>query len=234
MGLSDEITELLKQEGCPLVGFADLRCLPEEATQGFPYGIPIALHFTKEAMIENLNGLPQRYEDEHSPMDERFAKLKQLLSDFLTERGYEALIKTPASIMDGETLRSKLPQKTVATLAGVGWIGKTAVLVTEAFGSAVRLTSVLTNAPIECGTPVTQSKCPPNCTVCADICPAKASKGRLWEAGTDRDELLDAHACRAAARARGKEKIGIETAICGLCISSCPFTKRALGYTNNH
>jgi len=40
---------------------------------------------------------------------------------------------------------SSMPQKTIATRAGLGWIGKTALLITPQFGSAIRLNSVLTD-----------------------------------------------------------------------------------------
>ncbi|MCL1821167.1 MAG: hypothetical protein FWG36_11015, partial [Oscillospiraceae bacterium] len=58
----------------------------------------------------------------------------------------------------------------------------------------------------------------------------KAPLGGLWEVGVDRDTFFNAHACQSAARARGKEFFGIDETMCGLCVSSCPFTKRELGY----
>jgi epoxyqueuosine reductase QueG len=48
--------------------------------------------------------------------------------------------------IDFETHSTKLPQKTVATLVGLGWIGKCALLVSEPFGSDIRLNRVLTDA----------------------------------------------------------------------------------------
>ena len=231
MRLNDEIVALLKEEGCSIVGFADLRCLPEEARLSFGKGILIALPFTREAMLENMNGLPRRYLAEHDPMTRQLQYLKKITVNFLKARGYEATGDTPASVIDYDALRSPLPQKTVATLAGIGWIGKNAMLVTEEAGSAVRMTVALTNAPLACGTPVTKSRCAPGCTACAEICPGKAPLGGLWEAGVDRDSFFDAHVCQAAARARAKALLGCGEAMCGLCVSNCPFTKRGLGYS---
>ncbi len=81
--------------------------------------------------------------------------------------------------------RTELPHKTVATRAGLGWIGKCALLVTRQFGSAVRLTSFLTDAELECAVPVTQSACR-GCTLCVDTCPAGAVSGRQWSTEVDR------------------------------------------------
>lgn len=230
MSLNGEILELLNKKGCNIVGFADLRCLAEESHKNFNYGILIALSFSKEAMKENNMGLPQRYYSEHESMNHILKDLKGIIVDFLNGKGYDAAVKTPSSIIDGETLRSQLPQKTIATLSGIGWIGKNAMLITDETGSALRLTVILTNAPLDCGVPVMNSKCPQNCTVCADVCPGKAPLGGLWEAGIDRDKFFNAYACRDAGRDRAKRLLNIDKMFCGLCISICPFTKKGLGY----
>jgi len=230
MSLNNEIIDLIEKDGRAIVGFADLRSLSHDARKGYDYGIIIALSFSKEAILENLNGYPQRYYDEHEPMDRRFKELKIIVTDYLISKGYDSTGNTPASVIDDDSLRSLLQQKTVATLAGIGWIGKTALLVTNEAGSAVRLTVILANAPVVCGTPVKESKCDPNCMVCTDICPAKAPKGRLWEAGVDRDVFFNAYACHTFGRTRARELLNVEQTVCGLCISSCPFTKKALGY----
>ena len=229
MSINHEITQLLRCHGCNLVGFADLRELPAQSRMRFDVGILIALPFTKEAMRENKNGAPQRYYAEHAPMTQRLGELKQLTVDFLESQGYEALADTPASVVDNNSLRSLLPQKTVATLAGIGWIGKCAMLVTKEFGSALRLTVVLTNAPLDCAAPVTASQCG-DCRACVDVCPGGAPLGGQWEVAADRDEFFDAHACRRVARARAKQFFGIDESLCGLCVSHCPYTKQALGY----
>jgi epoxyqueuosine reductase QueG len=230
MNLNNDIIKILKQQGCNIVGFADLRCLSKEARRNFDYGIVIALPFSKEAMIENINS-PQKYYEERRPMTQRLNKLREFTADYLTEKGYEVNANIPPfSADDKDNLTSILPLKTVATLSGIGWIGKCALLVTKEVGSAFRMTVVLTNAPVECGTSVTKSKCPPDCTVCVDICPGKAPLGGFWEAGIEREKFFDAHACYSVANARAKEKLGIDDSLCGLCMSNCPFTKRGLGY----
>ena len=230
MHLNGEIVALLKEEGCDIVGFADLRCLSKEARQNFDRGILIALSYTKEAMRDNKNGLPQRYYEEFTPINKRLPQLATLTAQFLVGKGYKALAKVQSMVVQDEDYRTVLPHKTVATLAGVGWIGKCATLVTQEVGSALRLTVVLTNAPLQCGTPRTKSLCPPNCTACMDACPGKAPLGGLWQVGVDRDVFFNAHACRPAARAHAKAALNIEETLCGLCISNCPFTMRGLGY----
>lgn len=230
MDLNTEITSLLQKEGCDIVGFADLRCLSKEARQNFDSGILIALSYTKEAMQDNKNGLPQRYYDEFNSINRRLPELATLTAKYLTEKGYKALAKVSSMVVQDEDYRTVLPHKTVATLSGVGWIGKCATLVTREVGSALRLTVVLTDAPLQCGTPITKSLCASNCTACVDVCPGKAPLGGLWEVGIDRDTFFNAHACRPAARAHAKAALNIDETVCALCISNCPFTKLGLGY----
>jgi epoxyqueuosine reductase QueG len=230
VNINDEIIKLANEKGCTIVGFADLRCLPNEARKNFDFGVLFALSFSREAMQENNLDRPQRYYDEHKPMNQIFMELKNAAAEFLISSGYGAEINTPASVVNSETLRSGLPQKTVATLSGVGWIGKNAILTTNEVGSALRMTVVLTNAPLDCGIPITKSTCDPACMICTDICPGKAPSGQLWEVSVEREDFFNAHACQAAGRARAKKLLNTEETICGLCISHCPFTKNGLGY----
>lgn len=230
MPLNNEIIALLKKEGCDIVGFADLRCLSKEARQNFDRGILIALSYSKDAMRDNKNGLAQQYYAEFTAINKRLPELATLTAQFLVGKGYKALAKQSSTVVQDEDYRTVLPHKTVATLASVGWIGKCATLVTREVGSALRLTVVLTDAPLQCGTPITKSLCPPNCTVCMDACPGKAPLGGLWEVGVDRDAFFNAHTCRLAARAHAKAALNIDETLCDLCISNCPFTQWGLGY----
>jgi len=235
----NELRQHLENEynGDMIIGFADMRILPAEARQNaddktFDYGIIIGLPFSKEAMIENNQNLPQKYLAEHIPMNVILReKLRVAAANFLEDKGFDALTDTPATTFDKASLISQLPQKTVGTLSGIGWIGKCAMLVTKEFGSALRITVLLTNAPLECGTPITKSLCPQNCTACIGICPGKSVKNILWEVGIPREKFYDAHACSKAALTRAKELLDYDYQICGLCMSHCPFTKKALDYS---
>lgn len=117
-----------------------------------------------------------------------------------------------------------LPHKTVATRAGLGWIGKNALLVTREFGSAVRISSVLTNAKLDTGTPVDRSICG-DCNRCTDAGLGKAVSGELWSVDRHRDEIYNPHDCRRAARERAAKE-GINATLCGMCIYVCPWTQK--------
>ena len=146
----------------------------------------------------------------------------------LMEQGKSAeWLPATESFIDADTLSTPLPHKTAATRAGLGWIGKCALLVTKEYGSAVRITTVLTDAPMTTGKPVNTPLCG-NCTACVDDCPGQASSGRNWEVDLHRDSFFDAFACRKAAHKLARENIGVDNSICGTCIVVCPWTKKYL------
>ncbi|MBD5458872.1 MAG: epoxyqueuosine reductase, partial [Lachnospiraceae bacterium] len=65
-----------------------------------------------------------------------------------------------------------------------------------------------------------ESRCPEECTKCVDICPHKALKGRTWDIGKLRSDLIDYHLCNRK-RSDYIEKHGRKNA-CGLCMVVCP------------
>ena len=153
--------------------------------------------------------------------------LAGLAADLLVRGGHAAVALAATNVgIDPATHSTRLPHKTVATLAGLGWVGKCALLVTETYGSAIRLGSVLTDAPLQAAEPVTASRCG-DCSACVDVCPGGALTGEQWGPGVPRDSFFDAFACRRACRSM-VERIGIDETICGMCIVACPWTRRYL------
>ena len=209
--MNQEITALLQQEGCDLVGFADLSVLPTEPRKGLPVGIIMATPYAPQAVWEQLSEAQRQRirdkSDQGSPLERYVAAVKA----FLRERNYKRNTTYPSM---------EITHKMLATLAGLGWIGKNALLVSHALGPAVRFAAVLTDAPLECGTPIMASQCPPGCTLCATACPAQAIRGGLWERGVHRDEFFDVTACK-----EGRSTCGTP------CIAVCPFAQQGLSYT---
>ncbi len=227
MDISEYIKKKLLEKGASTVGFADLSGVPEQARDGLPYGIIIGMALDPGIVLGINNGPTLEYYDECKRINDRLDSLDKYTERLLMENGYIAMAMTEESVItDESSRRSVLPYKTVATRAGIGWIGKCALLVTEEFGSAIRISSVLTNAVLSAGTPVDTSRCG-GCNICKDICPAGAVSGELWEIGKDRDVFYNAFDCRRTARERSA-KVGIYESMCGLCIVTCPWTRRYL------
>ena len=94
-----------------------------------------------------------------------------------------------------KTLRYKVSHKMIGTRAGLGWIGKTDLFVSDAFGPRLRLVSILVNMPVGIpGQTIDKSRCG-RCNICVEECPAHAATGQLWDIHTDRDQFFDARKC---------------------------------------
>jgi epoxyqueuosine reductase QueG len=226
--MDQAIRDMLLARGAAMVGYADLRRLPGAAAGGFPTGVAIALALDRRVMRGILNGPTAEYFEEYKRANSFLDELSAEAVALIQEKGFRAVAQksTMGPDLDRATLTAPLPHKTVATLAGLGWIGKTALLITEPFGSAVRLTSVLTDAPLKTAEPVERSRCG-QCDCCVTACPAGASRNELWSAGMARAEMYDAFACFSKARELSS-RVGVKETICGICIRVCPWTKRYL------
>jgi epoxyqueuosine reductase len=226
--LSAFIHEKLMTHGADLAGFADLRKLPSDARRGLPTGIVVAIRLPKD-IVKGIAELPTtEYYEQYNTINKKLDALVEYGAEILQKQGYRAIALTREYVSQSETdYSTKLPHKTIATRAGLGWIGKSALLVTEAFGSAIRISSILTDAPLKTGIPMNQSLCK-TCMICKENCPADAVTGKNWSLKTTRDEIFDAHACRETARKRSLKNIGVEVSLCGRCIVVCPYTQKYL------
>lgn len=234
--LNSQIESRLISAGASLVGFADISGLPAEARGDMEFAISIAVALDVSIVSEISDGPTQRYYLEYVRVNEFLSRLCASMVDFLENRGHKARAIEPTIRIEGsakKTLSTPLPHKTVATRAGLGWIGKSALLITKVYGPALRLATVLTDASLEVGQPVDDSLCR-DCTKCVDRCPAKAILGENWQKGTARHLIYDAHACCATAtRLAGQKGISvtisgvcIPVTICGICIHACPWTQK--------
>jgi epoxyqueuosine reductase QueG len=223
--LNTKIKAKLIKEGASLVGFADVRGLPADVRCSMDFGISIAVALDASIINEISQGPTERYYQEYRRANEFLSLLCGIAVDQLKRRGRDAkAIEPTIEELDYETLATAHPHKTVATRAGLGWIGKSALLVTEEYGPAVRLATVLTDAEFDVGHAIDNSRCG-DCTKCVECCPGKAIVGKNWEAGAERRTIYDAFACCDAAR-RLSDTIGIASTICGICINVCPWTQK--------
>jgi epoxyqueuosine reductase len=225
MSLNIRIQTTLKEKGADLVGFADVRDLPADMTEGLSAAVSIAVRLDPSIVSEISNGPTQRYYQEYVRVNELLGQLCSQIASLLTTCGkWARAIEATTANFDNGTLSMPVQHKTIATRAGLGWIGKSALLITEEYGSAVRLGSVLTDAELETGEPIVKSRCG-ECHKCVDFCPAGAITGSNWSLGAPRESMFDAFVCCDTAR-RLAGRQGIEARICGICINVCPWTQK--------
>jgi len=225
--LNHEVEQKLRDGGAGLVGFADVSELPETLTGGLPRAISIGVPLDPKIVREIAHGPTPRYFAEYNRINALLAQLSEQAAAILRDTGFRAdTVQATTDNFDPVTLSMRVQHKTIATRAGLGWIGKSALLITKEYGPAVRLGSVLTDAEVQTGTPMNETHCG-SCRNCVDRCPAQAIVGDNWKLGAPRDAIYDAPTCRMTAM-RLSAQVGFEATICGVCINACPWTQRYL------
>jgi epoxyqueuosine reductase len=226
MSLIDETLKFILAQGADLTGACSLQKIPVVVRKNFTVGFSIAVALDPAVVAGIVEGPTMEYYREYCWLNERLDAISSAAAAFTRAKGFAVDRWGATDDRIYGRHQTDLPHKTLATLSGLGWIGKCALLVTKEFGAAVRLTSLL--AAIDEPVPdhsIVDSRCG-SCTECVERCPAGAPKGGNWKQGTEREEIFDPDKCRAKARELAKARTGIECTFCGICIASCPWTKR--------
>ena len=216
-----ELRDLFQERGVDLWGIADLTPARDFIiNQGgswlgqFPRAISIGL------------GLADLIVDQHNPQEPRRESIywhhvynvvtpaldfiAYDVTRWLSKRGFAAFPVPASTPYQYEKLSGLFSHKLAAHLAGLGWIGKSCLLVTKEFGPRMRFVSVLTDAPLPPGKPL-ENSCG-KCHICVDTCPVGAFTGREFSPDEPRDQRFQAFKCSDFRRDHP----------CGLCVSSCP------------
>ena len=147
------------------------------------------------------------------------------LANALRREGFDAFPIPASKRTSDEKIAGIFSQKLAAHLAGLGWIGKSCLLVTPDHGPRVRWVTVLTDAPLEpTGSPMAP-RCG-DCTACVDVCPVSAFTGREFSEDEPREARFDAAACERYFKEMENQK-GV--AVCGMCLWVCPWGRKGKG-----
>jgi epoxyqueuosine reductase QueG len=233
ISLREKLQQIVESEGGDYFGVADLGLAKAEVIrQGgaelavYPRAISVGIGLADD-IVDRLPDREQRavaVSYRHHCYDVINGRLDDIASRIASElqrSGYRAFPLPSSLRVDDERICSLFSHKLAAHLAGLGWIGKSCLLVTPGHGPRVRFVSVLTDAPLEAGTPMDEA-CG-SCTECADICPASAILGRNFRDDEPREARYDARKCEKYLYST--EKSG-RPAVCGMCLYVCPHGKR--------
>jgi epoxyqueuosine reductase len=158
-----------------------------------------------------------RNTDYHETMAERLERLMQeVASKMPRDLKWKVCVDTSAVL-----------EKSWASLAGIGWIGKNTLLIHPQYGSYLFLGEILLSLPVHQGPKPLPNYCG-NCTRCLDQCPTSA----FTAPGT-----LDSRKCISywTLEKRGELPIGEKNrqamgkwvAGCDVCQEVCPFNTKA-------
>ena len=211
MEVEIEIKEALKEKGADIVRIVDISGLDCEQTQGFPTAVLFIMALSKDYILDVYNDVPLAQPDDFVDKEHKCDELADWLADFIRQKGYGAYSQSEDSNdengqYDEAALSSVLPHKTIARLAGLGFIGKNDLLVTDEYGCAVSMCSVLTDAPLRAELCDIKPPGCGECGVCREACNAGAIYGKEWTEEGGREGIIDVYKCDP----------------CGKCMTNCP------------
>ncbi len=217
-----------------IYGFADLNGLLSPKFSGFSYGISIGRKLDDKIIDLIEDGPTFEYLEHYNFINSELAKVTELISIELKQANIFNYVVSPTiSVLSKgfkefiDNLTYEISHKLIATRAGLGWIGKTDLLVTKRFGPRLRLASILiSEKPEFINKPINKSRCG-KCKICVEKCPAQAANGILWNVNTYRDTFFDAHKCKENCSKITQKNLNEKHLICGICISVCPVGKKA-------
>jgi len=131
---------------------------------------------------------------------------------------------TPWAAVRGVVDTAPLLEREFAQRAGLGWIGRNAMLIHRTWGSWILLAAILTSEQLAYDAPCTESLCG-SCRACLDACPS----GALFEPGQ-----LDARRCVSYLTIELREPIDepLRASIgdclfgCDVCQQVCPWNRQ--------
>jgi epoxyqueuosine reductase len=236
--MDQEFSTLLKSRveslGAGYFGIADMtparefiKALGGETIAGFPRAVTMGIVLPDPIVellpvTDNPMGALLYHHHAYDVVNRELDRIALHLSDVLQQRGYRAM-PIPASLRTNESrICGPISHKLVANLAGIGWIGRSCLLVTSEHGPRVRFVTVLTDAPLRpTGKPM-ENRCN-TCMACVETCPAQAFSGRAFDKDEPREARFDAAACERYLESRRTES-GV--AVCGMCLWVCPHGRR--------
>lgn len=222
MDISEELSNGLKNWGSTCIGFSQVKDKLPQSLKKLEYAVTVVIRLS-DFIIDEILDCPtftyfHHYRTVNTLIDQITLRGVLLLQDC----GYKALA-VPAS-QTVNNVKDKycgiFPHKTAAVMAGLGWIGKNGLFISQDYGPRVRLGTILTDMELPCKTAETESKCG-ECNECVKSCPAMALSGNCWYEGCAREQIVDAKACSDFMNEKFKH-IG-RGSVCGICVRVCPY-----------
>ncbi|MCX6556079.1 MAG: 4Fe-4S dicluster domain-containing protein [Candidatus Aminicenantes bacterium] len=210
MSDTTKLKSLAGELGVDLFGVADLKRL-----RGLPPGMggdPAGLldKFRYAIVLgAQLNKLGAKAKG--ADLDVFLEKAALQISAYLETKEDRALIIHPEDEIDPVKRLGLLSLKVLAKTAGLGWQGRSLLIVSPEYGPVHRWIALLTNLKLQPGEPLA-NQCD-DCTLCIDKCPHHALKyAPFADHPAHRDDVLDITLCK------GDDS-------CKVCLAVCPWFK---------
>ncbi len=221
MKIQEELINFFKDNGVADVGFTQVSDGPFGDKT---YAVSIVVKLS-DAVVDEITDEPTHTYFHHYRTVNAFIDRVLLQARFILEQNGYKYIPVGASQSinkDGWNYHGRYSHKKVASLAGLGGIGKNSLFLHSEYGARVRLGTLFTDCPFECEPQDYVSPCT-QCNLCVEACPSGAISGALWQEGMEREEVFNPEKCSEYMKKNFKH-IG-RGAVCGICMRVCPIGK---------
>lgn len=229
--LKKDLKAYCKTNSANLVGIADLQpfrkrlpIVPENLIDPYYYAISIGIRLSDDIINGILNCPTPEYAQHYRNINSTLDRLTSQVVRWIIEKGFNAEAIPASHLVDEKNLLGNISHKAVARMAGLGWQGKSLLIINPEFGPRFRLATVLTDMPLIPDKPI-KNRCG-NCVECVKACPESAIKNITTDSHYEsRDIAIDLDKCHRRLL-EFKSVPGIGNRICGICIRVCPFGKQ--------
>lgn len=210
------LNKFAQKEGADLFGVADIRTVKNEfqalesVSKSLDKAVCLGVRLSTAILSDICNAPTRLYFHHYRTVNACLDQMALRAANFIQRAGYTALPIPASIILDWEKQSAHLSHKKIGVLAGLGWIGRSNLLVNERYGSQFRLATILTNMPLKTDRPV-KKNCGA-CHLCVKMCPAGAIK--------DNPEDFDHIKCFEKLKEFQKQKL-VDQYICGVCVNIC-------------
>lgn len=218
--MQNKITEFLIENGAGQVGFCRLG---DDSFGRNSFGLKYAVSYTiplSDAVVDEISDRPthtyfHHYRTVNALIDNNSLKVGRMLQ----RAGYRYACVPASQSVPGDFC-GVFSHKYAAVRAGMGYVGKSGLFISTENGPRVRLGTILTNYDkFDVNNTILKSECG-ECRACVRACPAMAIKGKIWEPGIPREDIIDPRACSEHMK-REYKSIG-RGVVCGICMRVCP------------
>lgn len=216
--IQKDIINLLEKFDKILYGFAYVGDIASCKYKNSPYAITIGLPISPTIVDDIISGPNQAYYEEYLSVNDKLDLITEQLKKQIVEKGYLAYAIPSSKRTDFVNIKGDFPHKAAAVRGGLGWIGKSSLLITRKYGPRVRISTVLTDIPFQTDSLPVKNYCG-NCKKCVDVCPAGAIAGNVWSEELSREILIDVKKCDVWKVDNYSQFHGH---ICGICVAVCP------------